>query len=147
MDKKLLLKDFQDAVKKDNMVLHNESTIIELKSFSKKETPSGEITFRSETGNDDCVMSMISLSSLFDNNYYRNMVDTYIDYILTEHDKQVIVKFLGGKDDGSLVEFQSFTGAHKRFYPKVKPDIKPISWLSPFNQKSGDLRNPFERKW
>ena len=146
-NKKLLLKDFQDAVKKDNMVLHNESTIIELKSFSKKETPSGEITFRSETGNDDCVMSMISLSSLFDNNYYRNMVDTYIDYILTEHDKQVIVKFLGGKDDGSLVEFQSFTGAHKRFYPKVKPDIKPISWLSPFNQKSGDLRNPFERKW
>jgi hypothetical protein len=146
-NKKLLLKDFQDAVKKDNIVLHNESTIIELKSFSKRETPSGEITFRSETGNDDCVMSMINLSSLFDNNYYKNMVDTYSDYNITEKDKQTIINFLKIKDDGSLVDFQSFTGAHKRFYPKVKPDIKPIPFLSPFNQKAGDLRNPFEKKW
>jgi hypothetical protein len=29
----------------------------------------------------------------------------------------------------------------------VKPDIKPIPFLSPFNQKAGDLRNPFERKY
>lgn len=146
-NKKLLLKDFQDAIKKDNMVLHNESNIIELKSFSKKETPSGEITFRSETGNDDCVMSLINLSSLFNNNYYKNMVDTFCDFNLTEKEKQIIMKFLDHKDDGSLVDFQSFTGAYKRFYPKVKPDIKPISFLSPFNKKSGDLKNPFDRKY
>lgn len=146
-NKKLLLKDFQDAIKKDNMVLHNDSTIVELKSFSKHETPSGEITFRSETGNDDCVMSMIVLSSLFDNMTYKNMVDTYSDYNLNEREKQVLIKFLGSKDDGSLAEYQSFSGAYKRFYPKVKPQIKPIPFLSPFNQKPGDLKNPFERKW
>ncbi len=146
-NKKLLLKDFQDAVKKDNLVLHNEKNIIELKSFSKKETPNGEITYRSETGNDDCVMSLINLSSLFDNNYYKNMVDTYSDFNITEKEKGVILKFLGSKDDGSMVDFQSFSGAYKRFYPKVKPEIKPIPFLSPFNQKAGDLRNPFERKW
>lgn len=146
-NKKLLLKDFQDAIKRDNMVLHNESNIIELKSFSKKETPSGEITFRSETGNDDCVMSLINLSSLFDNNYYKNMVDTFCDFNLTERERQTIIKFLDNKDDGSLVDFQSFTGAYKRFYPKVKPDIKPISFLSPFNKRDGDLKNPFDRKF
>ena len=146
-NKKLLLKDFQDAVKKDNMVLHNESTIIELKSFSKKETPGGDITFRSETGNDDCVMSMINLASLFDNTYYKNMVDTYSDYVISEKEKQVIIKFLGSKDDGQLIDYKSFSGAYRRFYPKVKPEIKPIPFLSPFNQKDGDLRNPFERKF
>ena len=146
-NKKLLLKDFQDAIKKDNMVLHNEKNIIELKSFSKKETPSGDITYRSETGNDDCVMSLINLSSLFDNNYYRNMVDTYSDFNITEREKAVILDFLGGKDDGSLAEYQAFGSALRRFYPKVKPDIKPIPFLSPFNKKAGDLRNPFERKY
>ena len=35
----------------------------------------------------------------------------------------------------------------KSAYPKVKPDVKPIPFLSPFNQKAGDLRNPFERKY
>lgn len=145
-NKKLLLKDFQDAVKKDSMVLHNESNIIELKSFSKKETPSGEITFRSETGNDDCVMSLINLSSMFDNYQYKNIIDTYIDYNLSDKDKNIIVKFLSGKDDGQLLDYQSFSGARKRFYPRVKPEIKPIPQISPFNQKFGDMRNPFERK-
>lgn len=145
-NKKLYLKDFQDAIKKDNMVLHNESTIIELKSFSKRETPSGEMTFRSETGNDDCVMSMINLASMFDNTTYKNMVDTYSDFNISEKEKQAMMNFLSSKDDGSMVDYASFSSAHKRFYPKVKPDIKPIPMTSPFNKQSGFLKNPFERK-
>jgi len=146
-NKKLLLKDFQDAIKKDNMVLHNEPTITELKSFSKKETSSGEITFRSETGNDDCVMSLINLSSLFDAVDYKNLVDSYSDFVITDKEKAVMMKFLGSKDDGSTVDYKTMNSAHRRFYPKIKPDIKPIPFLSPFNQKPGDLRNPFERRY
>lgn len=146
-NKKLLLKDFQDAVKKDNMVLHNETNIIELKSFSKKETPSGDITFRSETGNDDCVMSLIHVASVFDNTYFKNMVDSYIDFNLNDKEKQILIKFLGNKDDGQLADYQSFAGAHKRFYPKVKPEPSIFPTISPFNQKMGDFRNPFERKY
>lgn len=146
-NKKLLLKDFQDAVRKDNMILHNETNIIELKSFSKKETPGGDITFRSETGNDDCVMSLVNLSSVFDNNYFKNMVDSYIDFKLTDKEKRLLIKFLSTKDEGLLAEYQSYAGAHKRFYPKVKPDAPLYPTISPFNQKFGDHRNPFERKF
>jgi len=146
-NKKLLLKDFQDAIKKDSMVLHNDSTVIELKSFSKKETPSGEITFKSSSGNDDCVMSMINLASLFDHTDFKNLVDSYVDYVLTDREKQLLLKFLGNKDDGSMIDYNSYGKAYKRFYPKIKPDVKPIPFLSPFNQKPGDIRNPFERKW
>lgn len=146
-NKKLLLKDFQDAIKKDNMVLHNETNIIELKSFSKKETSGGDITFKSETGNDDCVMSLINIASVFDNTYFKNMVDSYIDWKLSDQERQIMIKFLGSKDDGQLADYQSFAGAHKRFYPKVKPPKPIYSSISPFNQKVGDHRNPFERKY
>lgn len=145
-NKKLLLKDFQDAIKKDNMILHNETTIIELKSFSKKETASGELTFRSETGNDDCVMSLVNLASIFDNVCFKDMVDSYSE-TLSEKEKSLIINTLNRKDDGSIIDYVTMTGAHKRFYPKVKPDIKPISYLSPFNEQNGSLRNPFERKF
>lgn len=146
-NKKLLLKDFQDAVKKDNMVLHNETNIIELKSFSKKETPGGDITFRSETGNDDCVMSLIHVASVFDNTYFKNMVDSYIDFNLNDKEKEILIKFLGIKGDGQLADYQSYVGAYKRFYPKVKPAPPIFPTISPFNQKMGDHRNPFDRKY
>lgn len=145
-NKKLLLKDFQDAIKKDNMILHNESTIIELKSFSKKETPGGDLTFRSETGNDDCVMSLVNLASIFDNVCYKDMVDSYSES-LSDREKSLMIQFLNMKDDGTIIDYGTMTGAHKRFYPKIKPDIKPISFTSPFNEKSGSLKNPFERKY
>ena len=146
-NKKLLLKDFQDAIKKDNMILHNESTVIELKSFSKKETASGDLTFRSETGNDDCVMSLVNLSSIYDNVDYKNLVDSYSDFNLTEKEKSIMMDFLNRRDDGTMVDYATMQGAHRRFYPKVKPDLKPIVFTSPFNEKPGMLKNPFERKY
>lgn len=146
-NKKLLLKDFQDAIKKDNMILHNESTIIELKSFSKKETPSGEITFRSESGHDDCVMSLINLASIYENVVYKDFVDTYADFTLSEREKMMMIGFLSSRDDGTLINYHTMTNAKRRFYPKVKPDIKPIVFNSPFEEKAGMLKNPFERKF
>lgn len=145
-NKKLFLKDFQDAIKKENIILHDDTTILELKSFTKKETPSGEITFRTESGHDDCVMTLIGLSSIFDNYYYKNMVDTYCDYNLNDKEKGVLLKFLNSRDDDSIINYQAFSGAHKRFYPKIKPDMKPISTISPFSQNY-ENRNPFDRKF
>jgi len=145
-NKKLLLKDFQNAIKKDNLIIHNESNIIELKSFSKKELPSGDVTFRSETGNDDCVMSLVNLSSLFDNNVYKNMIDTIIDYNLSEREKQIILNFIGSKDNGEVLDYKSISGSYRRFYPKVKPDASYLPKISSLNMTDGSLKNPFDRK-
>jgi hypothetical protein len=145
-NKKLLLKDFQDAVKKDNMILHNENNIIELKSFSKHETSSGEITFRSETGNDDCVMTLINLSAIYDHYDFKNLVDSYSDYVMSDRDKQVMMNFLNTRGAESDINYGIVT-KNKTFYPRIKPTLKPIPYVSPFNQQAGSLRNPFERKW
>jgi len=147
-NKKLYLKDFQVAVKKDNLILHNDINIIELKSFSKKETSSGEITFRSETGNDDCVMSLVNLSSIFDNVAYKDMVDNFSDFHLTEDQRRIMMEFLGQLDDGDITNYANVTSAHKKFYPKMKPEMRQaLIPPSPFTERPGIYKNPFERKY
>lgn len=147
-NKKLLLKDFQDAVKKDSMVLHNEDNIIELKSFSKKETPSGELTFKSESGHDDCVMSLINLSSIFDTSDYKDMIDHYSEFALNAKEKQMFNDFINFRKE-DMLDYTSVRGAHKRFYSNNNKTVDMMNLLEkkPFGNSFGDRRDPFERKY
>lgn len=145
-NKKLLLKDFQDAIKKDNMVLHNEDNIRELKSFSKKETPSGEVTFKSESGNDDCVMSLINLSSIFGCVEYKNMVDQYSEYGLTPTEKIFFNSYMKIKFEDEL-NFSSIKSAHRRFYSDNNKSVDMMNALSKSPFSTNDYKNPYERKY
>lgn len=79
-DKHLIIdKDFQQAVKNRKIILHNDINISEITTFSKHETASGNISYRAETGNDDVVMSTITLSTCFDNIGYKNLIDMYVN--------------------------------------------------------------------
>jgi hypothetical protein len=79
-DKHLIIdKDFQQAVKNRKIILHNDININEITTFSKHETNAGNISYRAETGNDDVVMSTITLSTCFDNIGYKNLVDLYVN--------------------------------------------------------------------
>jgi len=77
-DKHLIIdKEFQQAIKHRKMILHSDININEITTFSKHETFSGNISYRAESGNDDVVMSTITLSTCFDNVGYKNLVDMY----------------------------------------------------------------------
>jgi len=79
-DKHLIIdKEFQQSVRNRRMVLHSDINISEITTFSKHETTSGNVTYRAESGNDDVVMSTITLSTCFDNVGYKNLVDLYIN--------------------------------------------------------------------
>lgn len=79
-DKHLIIdKEFQQAIRNRKMVLHSDININEITTFSKHETSSGNITYRAESGNDDVVMSTITLSTCFDNVGYKNLVDMFIN--------------------------------------------------------------------
>lgn len=54
--KKLLVKEFQSAVKAKMIKFVNDVTIRELSTFVKKETPSGNYTYATESKNDDCLL-------------------------------------------------------------------------------------------
>ena len=77
-DKHLIIdKEFQQSVRNRRMILHSDINISEITTFSKHETTSGNVTYRAESGNDDVVMSTITLSTCFDNIGYKNLVDLY----------------------------------------------------------------------
>lgn len=109
----LLIKNFQQNQRKQNILLHNFDNIIELKTFAKVITPAGNFTFRSETGNDDCVMSTISVSTLYETISFKNLLDIFISNELKENDRKLIENLILEKDDGSMIDYGSLLSAKK----------------------------------
>ena len=79
-DKHLIIdKEFQQSIRNRKMILHSDININEITTFSKHETSSGNITYKAESGNDDVVMTTITLSTCFDNVGYKNLIDLYVN--------------------------------------------------------------------
>ncbi len=117
--KRMMIKDFQDCIKKDAMVLHHGGTIIELSSFSKKELANGEVTFKSQSGTDDCVMSIINLATIYRHADWKNIIDTYIDFRSTDVEKELVKNFLETSPIDNSINYKSFKAARRQFINKV----------------------------
>ena len=96
--KKMLIKNFQDSVKKSLMHFYNDVNINELSMFVKKETNAGNFTFSAESGNDDTVMSAINLSSVFSHVHYKSMVEDLLATL--PNDMRILIeKYAFGEDN------------------------------------------------
>ena len=116
-DKHLIIdKDFQQAIKNRKIILHNDININEITTFSKHETNAGNISYRAETGNDDVVMSTITLSTCFDNIGYKNLVDLYVNNDLQGDTLRFIENITNNNS-----KFGNMTSAYSRIY-KGRPD-------------------------
>ena len=90
--KKILVKSFQDSVKKSLMKLHNDININELSMFIKKETASGNFTYKAESGHDDTVMTLVNLSTIFSHVQYKSLIENIL-MELTGEIKDIINKY------------------------------------------------------
>lgn len=75
-NKEMLVKDYQDAMNKRNFIINNSINITEITTFIKHVTPSGNIRYAADTGNDDTVMSIVNSSSVFSKYAFKEMVDS-----------------------------------------------------------------------
>jgi hypothetical protein len=116
-DKKYIIKEFQDNTLKDNLVLNHESTIIELKSFAKHETPSGDVTYKSESGHDDMVMSCVNASAIFNHVFFKDAIERYIDNGLPDEYKPIILGYMDQTDQSGI---DAMADAYKKIYNKGK---------------------------
>lgn len=116
--KKILVKSLQNSVKKQLIKLHNDVNINEISTFTKKETPGGGFTYKAESGNDDTIMTLVTLSSVFSHVQYKNLIENYMEYILTAEEKNIINKYLNQKTDDK-VNYEST----KKALNKVKNGI------------------------
>ena len=121
-DKKYMIKEFQDNIIKDNMILNNLSNILELKSFAKKETPGGDITYKSQTGNDDMVMSLVNLSAIYQHRSYKESIDTFVENDLSEDYKPLIFNYTEKRDD----DINLISNTYHNIYNKHNIVIKNI---------------------
>jgi hypothetical protein len=118
-NKKYMIKEFQDNVYKDNLSINNSDNIIEIKSFAKKETPSGDITYKSQTGHDDMVMTLVNISSVFNHNMYKEMVEYYIENDLPDEYNEIITGF---KNKVSNKSINILKDAHNKIYSNNNPN-------------------------
>jgi len=81
-NKNMLVKDYQESMDKRNFIINNEETIKEITTFVKHITPSGNIRYAADIGNDDCVMTLVNTSSIFTKHSYKEMVEDYAPEIL-----------------------------------------------------------------
>lgn len=113
-NKKLLIKDYQVNTRKGNIVLHDKYTIQEVTTFTKQETPSGDITFKSESGHDDAIMTCIVLSTAFAHTAYKDMVDSLIDSL--GGDLNEIIKEKQAQFQEDTPDLTSFAGGYSKIY-------------------------------
>jgi hypothetical protein len=111
-DKHLIIdKEFQQSVRNKRMIIHSDINIAEITTFSKHETASGNFSYRAESGNDDVVMSTITLSTCFDNIGYKNLVDIYVNSSLQGD----VLRYVESITSNSI-RTDSLVGAYNRIY-------------------------------
>ena len=117
-DKHLIIdKEFQQSVRSRRMILHSDININEITTFSKHETISGNVTYKAESGNDDVVMSTITLSTCFDNIGYKNLIDMLVNTDL-QGDALRYVEGITSRTDNT----NSLIGAYSRVYRR-RPEM------------------------
>lgn len=117
-DKHLIIdKEFQQSIRSRRMVLHSDININEITTFSKHETISGNVTYKAESGNDDVVMSTITLSTCYDNVGYKNLVDMMVNNDL-QGDVLRYVEGITSRTDNT----NGLIGAYSRVYRR-RPEM------------------------
>lgn len=81
-NKNMLVKDYQDAMEKRNFIITQEDNIREITTFVKHITPSGNVRYAADIGNDDTVMTVVNLASVFSKHSFKEMVEDYAPQIV-----------------------------------------------------------------
>lgn len=78
-NKNMFVKEYQKRIKQNDISIHHQGTLQEMTKFIKKESLSG-YTFQAEAGgHDDCVMTIVELSTIFENNLFTDLIKRYYD--------------------------------------------------------------------
>lgn len=111
-NKNLLVKDYQDLMMSKGFNINNEDTIREITTFVKHTTSAGNTRYAADVGHDDCVMTIVNTTSVFQRNDFREMVEethnsidrqlkAYIDECLKN------VDFVEGVDYGQVLKIRN----------------------------------------
>lgn len=109
--KKLLVKEFQDSIKNRHLKINEITTILELSMFGKKETSSGNITFKAQSGHDDIIMSCVNICAGLKNVKFKNVIDEMYDRLPLESRNLVSSNLKDMDKSVSVIDYDMYHSA------------------------------------
>lgn len=121
-NKKLMVKDYQELIERENIVVYETNTVKEISTFIKNVSPSGNVKYEADGGmTDDIIMSIVDMTTVFKDNIFKDMVEevlhelssTDIGKYINEHMKNN--DYSEGNDYSSLINVNRQRRAMKSY--------------------------------
>jgi len=113
-NKNMLVKSYQEAMDRKDIIVNHHETIKEITTFVKHITSAGNIRYAADTGNDDIVMTLVNASSVFDKYTYKEIVLDYAPRILPESKMEKYEEILKRVDYKEILDYSSIIEINKR---------------------------------
>lgn len=110
-NKNLLVKDYQDLMYSKSFGINNEDTIREITTFVKHTTTAGNTRYAADVGHDDCVMTIVNTTSIFQKNEFKEIVDEFANQQMDKEMLQYINQCLNNIDYVEGVDYGHFLRA------------------------------------
>ncbi len=83
-NKNMMVKDYQDLMLSNSFFINHPQTILEITTFVKHITPSGNVRYAADSGHDDTVMVIINASSVFKKPHLKEMIEEWMNASLSK---------------------------------------------------------------
>ena len=136
-NKNLLVKEYQDRMDMKSIWVNNTQNISEITTFIKHVTPAGNTRYAADgSSNDDMVMTLISMSSVFGKTIFSQMVDEFANQTGGDFLK-AINDFQNGPDWIDPIDYKQVLDIRKRRINRDRSDVSEGNlndWIARFRR-------------
>ena len=128
-NKNLMVKDYQDLMYSKGFGINNEDTIREITTFVKHITTAGNTKYAADVGHDDCVMTIVNTTSIFQKTDFKEMVDEWSNKHTDKEMMQFINQCMNNIDFVEGVDYGSFLRAKNLAKPRSGKSNMGGTWF------------------
>jgi len=124
-NKKLLVRNYQDKIKDQDIIIYEKNNISEMTTFIKNESISGNITYEADgQSKDDTVMTVVDMGAIFEDNIFNDMVDEFKRELNDIKLEKYIEDTLNDSIQKSGTDYSTFLQTKKRSLNKGRYNSK-----------------------
>ena len=124
-----MVKDYQDLMYSKGFGINNEDTIREITTFVKHTTTAGNTKYAADVGHDDCVMTIVNTTSIFQKTDFKEMVDEWSNKHTDKEMMQFINQCMNNIDFVEGVDYGSFLRAKNLAKPRSGKSKMGGTWF------------------
>lgn len=119
-NKNILVKEYQDNMNRRNFSIYNEDNIREITTFVKHTTHYGNVRYAADIGNDDTVMTIVNLSSVFQKWNFREWVEEISEKTLDSYTLSKYNEILGKSNEEEIIDYRTIVRNQREMQKKLK---------------------------